>query len=201
MMLFVLLVFPGLVSMHVYRILMPARDIDWKNAVIEALFYSTLNFGLFLPLLILIHRDAFDTNHPMIYIAGMLLVVLVGPIFWPYIWCKLIRSKKLVNKFQLPYPTAWDYFFDKREPAFVLVHLKKGKKIGGYYGPNSYATSYPRDGDIFLESVIKVDDDGKFLYIIDDTKGMFVRKDDYQLVEFFRCSQDTQSKGDEINGR
>ncbi len=85
MILFVVLVFPGLVSMHVYRILMPARDIEWKNSLIEGLFYSTVNFGLFLPLLLLFHREGFVDQHPLFYTVGMMFVILVGPIMWPYL--------------------------------------------------------------------------------------------------------------------
>lgn len=197
MILFILLVFPGLVSMHIYRILMPAREIDWKHSLVEGLFYSTLNFGLFLPILIPFHRGEFSTNHPIPYIAGMMFVILVGPILWPYLWSKLIRSRKLMKKLQLPYPTAWDYFFDQRKTAFVLVHQKNGKKIGGYYGPNSYATSYPRDGDMFLEAAIRVDDQGKFLNVIDDTMGILIKKDEYSILEFFYAGQNghAQSEG------
>jgi len=40
---FVVLVFPGLLSIQVYRLLMPAKPIDWSNALLEGLFYSLTN--------------------------------------------------------------------------------------------------------------------------------------------------------------
>ena len=46
---FIVLVFPGLVSIRVYRLLMPAKPVDWSNALLEGLFYSIINFGIFLP--------------------------------------------------------------------------------------------------------------------------------------------------------
>ena len=58
---------------------------------------------------------------------------------------------------QLPFPTAWDYYFDKRNPSWVLVHLKDGTLIGGLFGDDSYATSFPTDGDIYLEKVAKAE--------------------------------------------
>lgn len=117
-----------------------------------------------------------------------MVIILVGPVVWPYVWSRLIRNKKLMKKLHLPYPTAWDYFFDKREIAFVLIHLKNGKKIGGYYGANSYATSFPRDGDIYLEASIKVKDNGEFEEVIENTKGLLIRKEEYQMIEFFSPS-------------
>ena len=49
--LFLLIVFPGLISARVYRLVMPARDLKWADSVLEGLFYSAINFVLGLPLL------------------------------------------------------------------------------------------------------------------------------------------------------
>ena len=58
-------------------------------------------------------------------------------------------------------------FFDKRKPIFILFHLKDGRMIGGYFGPDSYATAYPGEGDIYVQAVCKVNDDGTFSDPID----------------------------------
>ncbi len=198
--LFIILVLPGLISMHIYRLFIPAKDIDWKNSIFEALFYSSINFGLLLPLIIPIHKKGFSTSHPFIYIMGMVVIIFVGPIIWPYIWTKLLKSKFLKARFQLPFPTAWDFFFSKRKSAFVLIHLTNGNKIGGYYGPNSYATSYPREGDIFIEKSIRVDQNGRFLEVISDSCGFLIRKNEYELIEFFKTKYDKSVKKGDSNG-
>lgn len=180
--------------MHVYRILMPAKDFDWKEALIGGLFYSTVNFGVLLPLLVFLHRNEFPIHHPYWHAFAMMLVILIAPVFWPLLWSKVIRNKNLMKHFHLPYPTAWDYFFDQRKPAFVLIHLKNGRKIGGYYGPNSYATSFPRDGDIFMEAAIRVNGIGNFEKIVENTMGVLIRKDEYELLEFFRAEMYHKSK-------
>ncbi|MBF0495538.1 MAG: hypothetical protein HQK58_03020 [Deltaproteobacteria bacterium] len=189
MIMFVLLVLPGLISMHIYRLLMPAKDMDWKNSLLEGLFYSTLNFALLLPLIVWLHWDGFVANHPVIYIFSMMFVVLVFPIFLPYLWSKLIKWRWLMRNLQSPYPTAWDFFFGQRKCAFVLIHHKNGNKIGGYYGRESFASSYPRGGDIYLETVIAVDDGGRFIEPVDATLGLLIRKNDYELIEFFQVGQ------------
>lgn len=185
MILFVLLVLPGLVSMHVYRWVMPARDIDWKTALVEALFYGTLNFGICLPIIIPIHRNNFPNAHLGWYITLMISVLIVIPFIWPCLLRFAFRWKWLMKKLQLPYPTAWDYFFGKRRCCFVLIHLKNGKMIGGYYGGESYSTSFPRHGDLYLERVCKVDADGCFKSIVDRTDGMLIPSDAYTYVEMF----------------
>ena len=102
-------------------------------------------------------------------------------------------------KLQLPFPTAWDFFFDQRKDTFVLIHLQNGNKIGGYYGENSYATSYTHEGDIFIEKAIKVDQNGVFLKVVEDSCGILIRKDEYNLIEFFNTKPKTTTEGDGSN--
>lgn len=193
--LFMLAVFPGLISMHIYRLCLPARAIEWKTAILEGMFYSAVNSTLCLPIIYHIYKPAFQANHPVWFFVGVLFVLLVGPIMWPFVLTKVLKSR-LMKKLQLPYPTSWDYFFDQREPAYVLVHLSNGELIGGFYGEDSYAASFPNQGDLYLETVIKVDESGKFISVIEGSKGMLVEKQNYEYLEFFGLPQD-QEKNDE----
>lgn len=193
MLLFVLLVVPGLISIHVYRLLMPAKDIDWKTVSVEALFYSSLNFAIFIPLLIPINNGTFPEAHPVAYACSLLAPLLIGPAVWPVLIWRAYKWDWLMKYLQYPYPTSWDYFFDKRKPVYALVHLKSGTKIGGFYGQASYATSFPRHGSIYLERVIKVDDAGKFIGVIEGTKGVLLEKDTYDFIEFFEFSQQQEN--------
>lgn len=195
MLLFILLVFPGLISMHIYKLLMPARDIDWGSATAEALFYSAINFSLCLPILIPINRNNFVDQHPFWYGAFLMLTIFILPIVWPVLWVKILRNKNFTKGMQLPYPTAWDFFFDRREKLFVLVHLKNGGMIGGYFGGLSYASAFPREGDLYLEKIIKVDARGVFKEVVAGTKGLLIKKDDYEYLEFFEDLNTSKDKG------
>ncbi len=188
--LFLVLVVPGLISMHVYRLLFAAREIDWKGGLVQALFYSSLNLAVCLPLLVPIHQEDFLEEHPYWYVAGLMTVLLVLPVVWPFLYGRLLRWQWLASKIQLPYPTAWDFFFDRRVPVFVLVQLRNGSMLGGYYGSQSYATSFPTEGDIYLETVYHVDKAGKFKEPIDGSGGAIVRKDQYELIEFFKPQEE-----------
>lgn len=183
--LFLLLIFPGLISTTVYRLVMPARALDWGNAMVQGLFYSAVNFVLGLPLLYWLVIGYDPIAHPARYITAALLLLFVTPIVWPVVLVSIFKSKGLARRVQIPYPTAWDAFFDQREPAFLLVHLSNGKLLGGYWGANSYAGSFPNDGDIYLEAVYKVDETGKFGAPIGDTRGVLLRKDQYTYIELF----------------
>ena len=176
--------------MHVYRILFAARKIDWKVALLQGLFYSVLNLVACLPILIPIHQVGFWGNHPYLYTAGLMAVLLVFPVAWPFLYRYLIKWRWVASKIQLPYDAAWDYFFDRKMPAFVVLQLRNGSKFGGYFGPRSYATSFPTEGDIYLETVYKVDEEGNFTEPVDETAGAIIRKDQYDLIEFFKVPEE-----------
>lgn len=187
--LFLFLVLPGLISMQVYRMVMPAYRIQWGTALLEGLFYSAINFALFSPLIYLLYGGILSDVRAVWYVLLWIAVLLVGPLLWPLLIRWIVRNTKLVRHLQLPYPSAWDYYFDKRHPAFALVHLKNGKMIGGYYGNESYATSFPNNGDIYLEAVYKVGEDGTFGAAVDDTDGVIIRREEYYYIELFKIPQ------------
>ena len=83
-----------------------------------------------------------------------------------------------------PIPNSWDYFFLKREAAFVMIHLKSGKLIGGVYGGQSYASAYPEPRDLYLKEVWKIEK-GYFKHKIKDTKGLYITYDEILYIEFF----------------
>jgi hypothetical protein len=193
----ILAVFPGLVATQVYRLLMPARPLEWKDALLQGVFYSIVNFTLLLPVVLFVINTDNQASHPVWYWGALLLVLLVGPIAWPFVLRRAFRWKWLRTRVHLPYPTTWDYFFDSREPAFLLIRLSDGKSLGGYWGPNSYAGSFPNDGDIYLEAVYLVNSDGTFGKPFEGTKGALLRRDQYICIELFSVPETAPGGPDE----
>lgn len=64
-----------------------------------------------------------------------------------------------------------------------MIHLKNGQMVGGFYGPDSYATSFPNHGDIYLEAVYRVDETGTFVEPIESTQGLLISRDEYSYIE------------------
>lgn len=182
--LFVLLVFPGLVSMVVYRLVLPARPIEWKGAFVQGLFYSIVNFALCSWLLALI--DIYGHRYPLSASLAFTVVILVGPILWPILLVRVLGNPWVASRLQLPFPTGWDFFFHQRNPCFVLITLKGGGRVGGFFGPGSYAGSFPDHGDIYLQAVYELTDQGKFGKPVESSRGLWIRKEEYSVVEFFK---------------
>lgn len=183
--LYLALLLPGFISIQVYRLLMPVRSASWNESVLQALFYSTLNFGLLFPLFYLGLRTERVATSPYAAALGIAIGLVVAPATWPLVVRRILRSQRIMRSLQLPYPTAWDFYFDKRKPCFILVHLRTGTKIGGYFGSSSYAGDYPNDGDLYLECVYSVDGSGTFGRPIPSSCGLLVRRDEYTHIELF----------------
>lgn len=197
--LFALFVLPGLTSMTVYRLIMPARSIDWAQSVLQGLFYSTANYVLLLPLVVYIHRDGYAGLHPLRYWAVVLLMVVVAPMCWPLLLVKAFSSPRLAGRLQLPFPTVWDYVFHGPPPTYVVIRLNDGRFIGGYWGRGSKAGTHPNDGDLFLSTAHEVDDTGRLGGEIPNSAGLHIRKDEYVYVQLFKKPVTVDRSPEELN--
>lgn len=192
---FIFLVLPGAISLQVYRMILPGRPLVWSESIPQALFYSVLNFAVLFPLVFFLLDGSNLQDHPVRYWVALLLCLIVAPILWPILYRLILRWPWIRSRIQLPYPTAWDFLFDTRRPGFVLATLNDGTLVGGYYGPRSYATSFPNDGDIYLEVAVEVTEEGKFGDLIEGSRGILLRKDQYRLLEFFAAQNQGEVHG------
>lgn len=185
--LFALFVLPGLISMAVYRLRMPARLPDWGSAIVQGLFYGALNYVLLLPLILLIHQDGYAQLHTWRYWGAVLVMVFVAPAVWPLVLVWAYRAPWAARWIKVPYPSVWDYTFRRREAQFVLLRLTNGRFIGGLWGPDSYAGGHPHEGDIFHSRAYRVSETGEFQGPVPGSAGVHVRGDAYTSVEFFHA--------------
>ncbi len=102
LLLFVVFVFPGLVSLHVYRLMMPTRTLKWESAILEGLFYSLLNFVLCFPIWELVAANGMPPKHPVWLWLEIAIIFVVGPIVWPFLYLKMVRSGILSRHLQSP---------------------------------------------------------------------------------------------------
>ena len=81
-------------------------------------------------------------------------------------------------------PTGWDWIFSRTEECYVIVTLKDGTEVAGYFGTNSMASSDPDRRDIYLEKVYKIPEDGGIWEIVDGSLGIHIDGSEIALVEF-----------------
>jgi hypothetical protein len=181
---FVLLFVPGFISIKVYGLLVPTAERNWGSSAVEAVSYGCINLAVFSWAAMIVARPGFFDSHPVACSFILIGILLVAPAIWPVVLLRLLRSRLIKNRVLDPIPTAWDSFFERRQPCWVLVHLKDGGKIAGLLGGNSYASSYPEKRDLYLEEVWQIGESGHLEQRVGGTLGLWIDCDAFRMLEF-----------------
>lgn len=180
--LLLIIVLPGFISIKIWGLINPTAVLKTADYLIDAICYSFFNFaGLFWLIPI-----ANGLDNKTISALLFILILIVFPAVWPILLKIFLSAKWLRGKTLSPIPKAWDYFFGKCESCFMLLHLKNGKKIGGLYHRDSFASAYPESRDLYISELWSTDERGHFLSKIPGTKGMLISHDVVDYIELFR---------------
>lgn len=194
--LFVLFIMPGFISMRVYRLFHPAPDNDTSKILIDVVSYSCINYSLLLIPIYLIEINGVFFTHPFLYYLFYFLVLIIIPVLLPILLLKARQSPRIRQKLPHPMARAWDYFFSTNQCCWVLVTLKNGKKYGGLYSYNSFATSRPEPEQLYLEKHWALDEEGDFDHELTDTLGILILTNEIESVEFIKLKETTTSNSE-----
>ena len=183
--LFILVVFPGFISLITYDLIIPSDKRDFSKSIINIIAYSVLNFGILSWLISIISEGTFASVHPVIYYFSIFLIFVFFPIIWPFIFIKVSKSKVFKSLFISPSLHPWNLVFSKREARWVIVHLKGNKKIRGVYGMQSSASAYTTDRMIYLEKVWTNSSNG-FGEPIENSDGVIIFDNEIEYIEFLK---------------
>ncbi len=193
--LFLVFFAPGFISIKVYGLMVPSDKKDWNQVLLDGISYSSINFALTSWLIALISKPEFRKDYAVWYYVLLLVVLFVLPVIWPILLRLLLNSRFLLGRTLTEHPTAWDGYFSKAEPCWVLIHLKNGALIGGLFAEGSVASAFPSDHDICLSEVWRVDEIGRFREKIPQTGGMWIGKDAFDYLEFFKIRPEVDVHG------
>lgn len=184
--LFLAFIVPGFLSMRVYGLLLPGDEPSLKENVLEAFAFGILNFVVMYWAISLLLDQEFTSRSRLTNYLIVVLTFLIAPITWPVTLKLILRRLAEWNIVLYGYRNAWDDFFLRREPCWIIVHLKDGRRLGGWYGENSYAGLYPNSGHLSLEQLWRLDEQNRFVEPVPQSRGIILRPDDYHFVELFR---------------
>ena len=82
-------------------------------------------------------------------------------------------------------PTAWDFKFMAEVPSWVIVTLKDGSRVYGFFGNASFAGDDANERGLYIEAVF-TPTDGQSWQPVQDTGGILIKSDQIASVEFRR---------------
>ena len=115
---------------------------------------------------------------------------------WAIVWIR--RRLKLRRGFD-PTPSAWDFAFGRSTASWVRVRYADGRWIGGWFGDQSYASSFPNPQEIYVQEGWVIDDEGKFTNILHAPGGMIIRCANAVSVDFTPVKSDTGREATDKN--
>jgi uncharacterized protein DUF6338 len=189
---FILAVFvPGFVFDAVLSKFVPRHASTMREAFLLRLFTaSAFNYAVCSPIIYLLITHAIFADSPpsqawtwlgIIFLVPIILAVIVASASQRGLlaWVANILRLRSIN----PIPTGWDWIFSRTEPCFVLVTLRDGATIAGYFGPESMASSDRDRKDLYLEKVYEIPATGRW-QPVERSKGIYIDGSQIAFIEF-----------------
>ena len=177
---------PGFLSIRIDRLIYPGDDTKAPELILDAIGFSAVNLGLLGWISVPIFTEISKASPDWFSLAYKIAILFVGgPIAWPLLFRFSQRFASRRGWLLRPYRFAFDDFFSRKQPCWIIVHLKDGSMIGGYFGDRSAASLAPASGHLYIEELWELDPQGKFLKRIGQSQGALFRPDDYQWIELF----------------
>lgn len=182
---------PGFVFSLARNQFIAGQDRHGNDQYVRYLCHSALNYAVFGWLIYL----AFATNaRPFTMAALWTLVILIGPAALGVLsgfasqkdWFRRCFQKLGMNPVHVV-PTAWDFKFGRMAGEWVMVTLKDGTRFAGFCGGGSFASTDPKERDLFLQSVFDVDDNNSWL---ETRKSLFIAHGEIRSIEFWPVEQE-----------
>lgn len=183
-------ILPGLLSLKVYDLLVPGDDRAFPRTLFDAATYSALNFAVFswklVPAAIVAARSAsLERFAATPEFRWTLALSVVPPLLWPMGFVFLSKLRPISRHIVPPVRRPWDDVFGRRQKYHVIVHLKDGRRVGGFYGDQSSASVSAAEEQLYLQQVWELSDDGHFLRPVTDSAGILLGANSFWAVVFF----------------
>ena len=183
---FATLVLPGVLGTLAYRLRIPSDDIKAKDRLIEIVTFSFLNLVLILPIAQLLRTVAEMPNSVSALWGLSILFLVISPVLLGVV---VAQGRILIEQTGWSvgcHRTAFDAVFALRDGCWIIVELLGGRMVDGRFGQDSYASNHPNSGDLFIEELWTVSDDGRyFLHKSEGEPGIVVKASEYRLFKVF----------------
>ena len=206
-------VLPGFVAVLLKERLYEVRGEESTfDRLLTTVYYSLLIY--LLPALIVALLSAFgaldrgdlelffDGSSPLWLIALVAAAILLGvpalAAVAAWTWMNSASKRRLYSLSDRLNPehrtqTSWDFAFDHEEDLLLVVELKSGGRVAGYYGKRSHSGYGTRTRDLFLEERWDISsDDGTISRPPEDrhSVGIWIDAHEIRLIDHYAISDD-----------
>lgn len=183
---------PGFIYHGVLTNFVALRRYKDKEALILRFLTATaFNYALCSPFIYLLVFGLIFSGHPIWQALCWFGIVFVSPVILAVLHARIIQKDGLRRLYLLlglrsisPIPTGWDWIFSTTEPCYVLITLRDGTEIAGYFGRRSMASSEPEHKDIYIERVYRIPSGGGPWEEVERSLGMHVDGSQIAYIEF-----------------
>ena len=190
---------PGFILSSVLASTFRRRSRSPADLMLQYLTLSCVNYGLWSWLIALMIQGDWVSRHPLFTALLVFTVLFASPVLLGALAPALSR-KPLVKRvlsavgFNVDrfIPTAWDFKFEQETPSWVIVRLRDGASVYGFWGSESFAGDEPGERDLFLEAVFQPSNEGHW-QPAPDTAGILIRADEIATIEFRRVDSGPRS--------
>jgi hypothetical protein len=179
-------IFDAVISRFVPRHASPMRELF----LLRLFTASAFNYGVCSPLIYLLATGSLFAASPTGQAAMWLAIIFVVPVLLALIvawasqrgllaWFAKRASLRSIN----PVPTGWDWIFGRTDSCYVLVTLRDGRQIAGFFGGQSMASSDRERKDLYLERAFVVPLEGPWQEV-ENSKGVYIDGAQISSIEF-----------------
>ena len=179
-------VLPGFISTIVIRKTNPLDKSHIARYLIECLTFSIINIALFA----WVYHFIFLIQNRLMFFIVIVLFALISSIVIGLICAYIVQARLIDRCMNLigiktinSIPSSWDYFFSRQVTCFIIIKMKNGTIMAGYYGVNSFSSSSIDERDIYVEKGFYMDANGNWNKD-DESIGFYVNSKDIDSIEF-----------------
>jgi len=188
---------PGFILSAVLAMTFRRRSNSAADLTLQYLTFSCINHGFWSWLIVLMVQGNWLEESPKSFAVLAFAIVFVSPVIIGLLASRMGRKERvqqilsafgfMVHRF---IPTSWDFTFEKERPSWIIVRLKDGSSVYGFFGNQSFAGDDPDERDLFIEAVF-IPKDGGHWQPVADTGGILIKASEIATIEFKRIDEVT----------
>ena len=188
------IILPGFIISKLVNLFVPTEEQAFPYRVFEYAIYTLINFSIWHNLI----KAASNIPHvPVnleITVFSQIIIIFIGPIIIGLMWGVTLRKgflQRSISFLGFGQVTSmippWDGKFSSiyEEAEWLLVTLKDGEKICGYFASQSSAATAKKGRDLFIENVYEYREDDHWLPIPVNT-GVYIPGDQIKHIRFYK---------------